>query len=168
MQAWYWQNSRQESCQNLDKIYIRILGNSCKQDTDKNHARIMGNSRKWDTDKILDKNNIRILTRIISESWVIFARKILTRIMPESWVILARKFWQDSWKESCQNLDKNYIRILGNSCKQDTDKIFERNNATVLTIIISQSCVIFASKILTTFLKRIMSESWQGLYQNLG
>ena len=61
---------------------------------------------------------------------------------------------------------------MGNSCKQDTNKILEKNHVKnwgnsckvrltrSLRRIMSETWVILASKILTRFLRRIMSETW--------
>ena len=94
------------------------------------NVRILDNSCKQDNDKILDKNYVRIFTSILSESWVILAMKTLTRFLT--------RIMSASWQTSCQNIDKNLVRILGNSCQQDTDNELDNNHVTILTRILSE------------------------------
>ena len=103
--------------QDSDMILLKLTCKSCKHDYDnildkihdKNHVSNLSNSYKQDTKRFLDKiiakyYTRRSLTRMISESWVILASKILTRSLDKIF-------------------DKNHVSNLGNSYKQDTNKV---------------------------------------------
>ena len=65
--------------------------------------------------------------------------------MPVPWVILASKIITGS-------LDKNHVRILSNSCKQDTIKVPHQESC-------KKSWVILASKILTRSFDKILDKN---------
>ena len=78
-------------------------------------------------DKIVDKNHVSNLCNSYIQARYEqghFTRS-LTRIMSQAWIILASKILTTS-------LDKNHVRILGNSCKQDTDKDLDKNHVRIL------------------------------------